>query len=69
MKTGEVKEMHSQTLFSQHHVNAYETEDGKEILLDLSPSDPFGLRYLKSLQFTFFLIVSFNTEPFVFQYF
>ena len=58
MKTGEVKEMHSKTLFSQHHVNAYETEDGKEILLDLSPSDPFGLRYPKCLHFTFFFIIS-----------
>ena len=35
MKTGEVKEMHSKTLFSQHHVNAYETEDGKEIYYDV----------------------------------
>ena len=61
MKTGEVKEMHSQTLFSQHHVNAYETKDGKEILLDLSPSDPFGLRYTKCLQFTFFFIISVNS--------
>jgi len=43
LKTGEVKEMSADILFSMHHINAYETNDGKEIVLDLSPSDELGL--------------------------
>ena len=46
LKTGEVKEMKGQTWYSQHHINAYETEDGNEIVVDLSPSEPTGLRDL-----------------------
>ena len=44
MKTGSVQEMQTEGLFSLHHVNAYETDDGSEILLDLSPAflDFFG---------------------------
>merc|ERR1712038_2243631 len=43
LKTGEVKEMSADILFSMHHINAYETNDGKEIIIDLSPSDELGL--------------------------
>ena len=44
MKTGSVQEMQTEGLFALHHVNAYETDDGSEILLDLSPAflDFFG---------------------------
>ena len=44
LKTGEVKQIEAQTLVSYHHINAYETEDGNKILLDLSPADPLGIR-------------------------
>ena len=34
--------------FFQHHINAYEINNGREVIVDLSPSDPFGLReYVK----------------------
>ena len=45
MKSGEVQTMQTEALFSLHHINAYETKDGSEIVLDLSHTDPFGLRY------------------------
>ena len=44
LKTGEVKETTDDVLFSMHHINAYESEDGKEILLDLSPTNEVGIR-------------------------
>jgi len=44
LKTGEVKETTDNVLFSMHHINAYESEDGKEIMLDLSPTDEMGIR-------------------------
>ena len=34
--------------FFQHHINAYEINDGREVIVDLSPSDPWGLaEYVK----------------------
>ena len=36
--------------FFLHHINAYEIEDGQEIILDLSPSDPYALRDYLSLE-------------------
>ena len=36
--------MQAEIVFSQHHINAYETPDGDEIIMDVSPSDDFGLR-------------------------
>jgi len=48
LKTGEVQEIQADVHFFQHHVNAYEVEGGREIILDLSPADPYGLReYVK----------------------
>ena len=44
LKTGEVKETTDDVLFSMHHINAYESEDGTEILLDLSPTNEVGIR-------------------------
>ena len=44
LKTGEVKKIEAHTLVSYHHINAYETEEGNKILLDLSPADPLGIR-------------------------
>jgi len=44
LKTGEVKEMTGDVLFSLHQINAYETNDGEEIVLDLSPTDELGLK-------------------------
>ena len=47
MKSGDVEKIEAQTVFSQHHINAFETsgKNGPEIVLDLSPSFTFGLRY------------------------
>ena len=42
--SGEVTELQAEVVFSQHHINAYETPDGNEIIMDISPSDDFGLR-------------------------
>ena len=52
MKTGHVEKMEAETVFSQHHINAFETsgKDGTEIVLDISPSSAFGLRYLFQYQ-------------------
>jgi len=44
LKTGEVKEMSGDILFSMHHINAYETKDGKQILLDLSPTNELSIK-------------------------
>ena len=44
LKTGDVKEISAEVLFSVHHINAYETNDGKEIILDLSPTDDNGMK-------------------------
>ena len=44
LKTGEVKEMSGDILFSMHHINAYETKDGKEIVLDLSPTNELTIK-------------------------
>ena len=43
LKTGEVSEMEGETLFSQHHINAYESGEN-EIILDMSPSDELSLK-------------------------
>ena len=43
LKTGEVHEISAMTFFAFHHINAYEINNGTEILLDMSPSDPRGL--------------------------
>ena len=51
LKTGEVTEMSGDILFSMHHINAYETNDGKEIVLDLSPTDELGLKEYPLLKF------------------
>ena len=47
MKTGNVQKMEAETVFSQHHINAFEShgKDGVEIVLDISPSGVYGLRY------------------------
>ena len=47
MKSGDVEKIEAQTVFSQHHINAFEAmgKNGPEIVLDLSPSFTFGLRY------------------------
>ena len=42
--SGEVIELQAEIVFSQHHINAFETPDGSEIIMDISPSDDFGLR-------------------------
>jgi len=44
LKTGEVKHIEAQTWVSYHHINAYETEEGNKILLDLAPADPLSIR-------------------------
>merc|ERR1712051_380127 len=45
LKTGKVQEMQvDDAHFFQHHINAFEVNEGKEIIVDLSPSDPWGLR-------------------------
>ena len=43
LQTGQVSELEAETLFSQHHINAFETVDGK-IILDMSPSDELSLK-------------------------
>ena len=30
--------------FFQHHINAYEINDGREVIVDLSPADPWSLK-------------------------
>ena len=45
LKTGEVQDFKDETVFSQHHINAFESSDGNQIYLDISPGDFFGLRY------------------------
>ena len=44
LKSKDVTEMSAKTLFSLHHINAYELKDGKEIVLDLSPTDEMSLK-------------------------
>ena len=44
LKTGGVKRIEAHTFVSYHHINAYESEDGNKILLDLSPADPLSIR-------------------------
>ena len=44
LKTNDVKELSAKTLFSMHHINAYETNDGHEIVLDMSPVDPMFMK-------------------------
>ena len=46
LKTGEVQDFKDETVFSQHHINAFESSDGNQIYLDISPGDFFGLRYI-----------------------
>ena len=36
--------------FFQHHINAYEINDGREIIVDMSPSDPWGLKTYVNLE-------------------
>jgi carotenoid cleavage dioxygenase-like enzyme len=48
LKTGDVQEIQVDAYFFQHHINAYEINDGREVIVDLSPSDPWGLaEYVK----------------------
>lgn len=44
LKSGEVMEMEGDILFSMHHINAYETKDGKQIVMDLSPTDELAIK-------------------------
>jgi carotenoid cleavage dioxygenase-like enzyme len=44
LKSGDVKEMSSDIVFSMHHINAYETNDGEDIVLDLAPTDEMALK-------------------------
>ena len=44
LKTGSVDQIVAKTLFSFHHINAYETNEGNGIVLDMSPGDPYGMR-------------------------
>ena len=48
MKTGNVQKMEAETVFAQHHINAFESlgKEGPEIVLDISPSFTYGLRYV-----------------------
>ena len=48
MKSGNVQKMEAETVFAQHHINAFETlgKEGPEIVLDISPSFTYGLRYV-----------------------
>jgi len=49
LKTGQVQSIPAKTLYSYHHINAYEINNGTEIVLDMSPSDPFNLVNYTSL--------------------
>ena len=40
LKTGEVIELSAETVFSLHHINAYETDDGSEIVVDMATNEP-----------------------------
>ena len=44
LKNGKVIEMQGDIQFSLHHINAYESRDGKEIIIDLASADEFSLR-------------------------
>ena len=43
LKTKEVTEIQAEALFSMHHINAYETSDGTEIIVDLQPTNDLAL--------------------------
>ena len=43
LKTKEVTEIQAEALFSMHHINAYETSDGAEIIVDLQPTNDLAL--------------------------
>jgi len=48
LKNGEVQEIQADAYFFQHHINAFELANGREIVVDLSPADPYSLRdYVK----------------------
>jgi len=48
LKNGEIQEIQVDAYFFQHHINAFELENGREIIVDLSPADPWSLRdYVK----------------------
>jgi carotenoid cleavage dioxygenase-like enzyme len=44
LKTKEVRELSANVLFAMHHINAYEINNGAEIVLDLSPTDELALK-------------------------
>ena len=44
LKTKEVRELSANVLFAMHHINAYEINEGTEIVLDLSPTDELALK-------------------------
>ena len=44
LKTKESYEIAAETLFSIHHINAYEINDGSEIVLDMCTNDPSFLK-------------------------
>lgn len=50
MKSGSVKQFSAKTLYAYHHINAYEVNNGSEIILDMSPSDPNGLKDYPALK-------------------
>ena len=49
LKTKGVQEISAEVLFAMHHINAYEINNGKEIILDLSPTDELGLKTYTAL--------------------
>ena len=44
LKTNEIEKMSAHTLFSLHHINAYEINEGTELVLDMTPVDPLWLK-------------------------
>ena len=44
LKTKDVKELSAKTRFAMHHINAYEINDGNEIVLDMSPVKPMFMK-------------------------
>ena len=44
LKTGEVIESSAETVFSIHHINAFEIDDGSEIIVDMATNEPTFLK-------------------------